>query len=256
MSSPFSSPRTLLAHGRSHIQKLHTGIQSLHGRKCCEYVIDIDPNTSEQLHKIKFDQTAFDAFPVIIFDAATTIRATLDQIGFAAAVVGGIAQPKSALFPIADDQDQLRNVIARKRCKDLPPQILDLFIAAKPYRSGNHALWSLDQISNAKKHARLLPIGLGQCGFIGGNIKVVNRSGRLTLSNRWDAQKFEVLLIRAALDAEVQFDTNFTFALAFDQSIEAVKGKGPVAALNTMADEVERVLVATEAECRKMGLIS
>ena len=47
----------------------------------------------------------------------------------------------------------------------------------------------------------------------------------------------------------------FSFSIVIRDSEEFVDCKSPVTLLDAMSDEVERVLVGTEAECRRIGLI-
>ena len=74
-------------------------------------------------------------------------------------------------------------------------------------------------------------------------------------SPTWDAEKNEIVMIRAAAGSEIQYDANLAFTVAFNHELNIVGGHDPVGALNAMAGEVERVLVATEAELRRLGLI-
>lgn len=55
------------------------------------------------------------------------------------------------------------------------------------------------------------------------------------------------------IQGQLQF--NVAFTVAFDDVDEVIRGQNPVGVLRTMTGEVERILVATERECRRIGLI-
>lgn len=54
---------------------------------------------------------------------------------------------------------------------------------------------------------------------------------------------------------QVIYDRHFAFEVGFDNVNEMVRGRNPVKTLNSMADEVESIVKATESECRQIGLI-
>jgi hypothetical protein len=191
-----------------------------------------------------------------VFDAAANLRAVLDQTGYATAVLGGKNRPKNSLFPIADDEPGLKVLIGRKRSKDLPPEILDLFCGFKPYKGGNDAIWALNKLANSKKHVSLVPVQLG-AAWAGGKMTLRDpgepRTARVALE--WDRDKNELAMVRGPLDLEIRLNATLAFSILFDPAHEVIGGQHPVAALRTMAREVERILMATEAECRRIGLI-
>jgi hypothetical protein len=75
------------------------------------------------------------------------------------------------------------------------------------------------------------------------------------LRPRYDRAKHQIPLARVGPGGEFRFEADFTFSIFLDE-FNGVR-PGPIAGvLNGIASEVERVLVATEAECRRIGLLN
>lgn len=250
----FSSPKMTLANAKYHIGNLRAGLHAFVHDKPWSHIIEDNFELQKQLHKVRFNQPLAENLPNIVFDAANNLRSVLDQCGYAAASANGIKQPKRAFFPIADDDAGLRDVIGRKRCKDLPPEILALFCGFKPYKGGNDAIWALNRLANTKKHAILIPIGFTGFALAGGKMQFGNVDGGAEIGFTWDPLENEITFMKAGINAKIEYDTNFTVSIGFDGSQEVIGGQPPIPVLDTMCREVERVLMATEAECRRMGL--
>ena len=62
------------------------------------------------------------------------------------------------------------------------------------------------------------------------------------------------MFLRAPRGAQPQYNAEFKIQVAFDE-VEAVAGKPATDVLRKMFVEVEQVLMATEAECRRIGLV-
>lgn len=132
---------------------------------------------------------------------------------------------------------------------------MTFLLAFKPYKGGNNALWALNELCNAPKHKMIYPIGIGGVGLgLGGNF-VVGAGGILIL-NTWDSDKNEIIYASFP-DGAIQGNPNFhlAFSVALDEVDEIIRGQHPVKVLRSMTGEVERVLMATERECRRIGLI-
>ena len=72
----------------------------------------------------------------------------------------------------------------------------------------------------------------------------------------WDDVNDELLLAVHGSNAEFQFDgLQVVFFLAFGE-IDLIQGKDALSVLSAMAGEVERIILATEAESLRLGLIT
>jgi hypothetical protein len=256
MAIPFASPKLTLARAHHHIRDLEKQINAFVCEKPWANIMENDPATGHQSHKIRFTRWLPDMLPCIVFDAATNLRAVLDQSGFAAAIASGKSNPKRTNFPFGDDSAGLdNNVFGRKVADDCTPEIVALFRAFNPYKGGNDSLWALNKLCNAKKHCSLVPLIANPSVFFGGRLIGDGWISETTSPGHigWDADKHEIELMRIyppALKAEIT--SNMAIEVALD-GVDTLTGKPIVRALDTMASEVERVLVATEAECRRLG---
>jgi hypothetical protein len=236
--------------GKKRTIDLSTEIKSFAKDEPWSYVIEPDGDSGQYRHKLVFTERITEHLPNILFDAASNLRAALDQIAFAIAVKHtGMAEPKSAKFPFGSTEDDLGNN-ARGGCKDLPPAIRDLFVVFKPHEGGNDSLWALNKLANTPKHMALVPMFVGAGIIIGSRL----RPPYTVIQKKWHRDRNEIVFMTS--DYGGQFETEFRIAVAFNEIDQTIRAKHPVGVLNTMAGEVERVLMAAEAECRRIGLIS
>jgi len=180
-----------------------------------------------------------------------------DQLAFAIGCKHrGLDNPRSAKFPFGPTKADMRNNL-NGGCKDLPPEIRDLFVVFEPYKGGNNNLWAMNELCNAPKHKMIYPIEIGR-GRVGlGGSFSVGSGGLLVQSPVWDSEKNELIFARFP-DGAIHGNPNFNvgFDLTFGDVDEVIRDQKPIDALRAMVGEVERVLTATERECRRIGLIS
>jgi hypothetical protein len=258
MAKLFDSPRLTLIRAKHHIDDFKEDVNGfmLDSHKWT-FAVDHDLQSGTDIYKIKFTRSLSENLPCILFDAVNNLRAVLDQAGYASAIAWGQrTDPKCTNFPFGgNDLTALDNNIDRRRvCKDLPPQIVTLFRQCKPHKGGNDILWSLNKLCNSKKHCALVPIEIANARA---NFKAlfsndVVRLGFGQIDGVWDSRKRELTLV--TVDAGL--NTNITGSFSFDiaiQGVEVQPRKTAVSNLNAMFNEVERILLATEAECRRLG---
>lgn len=255
MANIFKSPRTMVGRAKHHLADLEAQINAFAKDKPWTQVVETDLDGIGQILKVKFTKRLSDDLPHIIFDCVNNLRPALDQAAFGIAVKHtGNANPKSAKFPFGPTETDMLNNLAGAG-KDLPTEIRELFKGFKPYKGGNNALWAMNELCNAPKHKIIYPVTIGGRIGMGGNAAI---SKPIILGGGWDREKNEITLARITDPSGVDGQLNFngTFAVALDDVDEVIRGQNPVAVLRTMVGEVERVLVATERECRRIGLIS
>jgi hypothetical protein len=245
----------MLSRAKRHLADLEAQINAFARDKPWKMVIEKDADGVTNVLKVKFTDQLSDDLAHIVFDCANNLRSALDQVAFAiGAKHKGIPSPKSAKFPLGPSESKmLENA---KGIKDLPPEILDLFKGFKPYKGGNDALWALNELCNAPKHKMLYPVAIGGGAVgLGGSFSV--GAGGLQISAPvWDSDKNEMEFARFP-DGAIQGNPNFNvaFTVALDEVDEVIRGENPIQVLRAMVGEVERVLVATERECRRIGLV-
>ena len=104
----------------------------------CTQVIERDPNTAEFVHKIKLVKPLPVALSGIVFDVVVNLRSALDQAGFAVAVAAG-TNGRAAHFPFGKTLAEVRSR-AKEGSKNIPKEIFDVMVSAKPYKGGNDLL--------------------------------------------------------------------------------------------------------------------
>ncbi len=257
MADIFKSPKSMIRHAERHIAEFQARINAFFHDKPWAIVVEKDSDGVTNVLKVKFTKELSDELPHLVFDAANNLRSALDQIAFVVGVKHkGIDSPKSAKFPFGPTEADMLNNLAGG-CKDLPTEIRDLFKGFKPYKGGNNALWALNELCNTPKHKILYPavmeggvVGFGRGGFTIG-------SGGLHIRRRWDSEKNEMEFARWP-EGALQGDPNFqvTFGVTLGDVDQVIRGQEPVMMLYIMTNAVNSVLMATEAECRRIGLIT
>ncbi len=248
---PFESPKARLKRANAHIARLHKRIEVFFKKAPYRTVVELDADGVTQLHKFKFTKRLSESCVHSATEALEALRFALDQIGYATAVASGAVLPKRTQFPIGDDEAGLANLIKRNVSKDLPKEILALFVSFKPYKGGNDAIWALNKLRNAG-HTTLLPVAVVSDGATGfsGTLSNASIPGNLTL----DPEKNEIIFGRVGPGGIFNYDIRFSFMIRLSE-IDVVAYNQAVAVLRAMSAEVKRILMATEAECRRLGLL-
>jgi hypothetical protein len=248
-TNAFESPKRRLKRGKEHTRRLEKRIHTFLKKRPYERVEDED-SEGVVTHAMKFTRDFPDSWADAAVEALEALRSSLDQTGYAAALLGGVSEPKHAYFPMADTATGLDGVV-KGRCKDLPSEISALFREFDAYQGGNYALWALNKLCNANKHRLLMPIGA---------LAPQMRMGRGVLINgeifhpRWNSEKQQIEFARVRPGGKFEYDAQISFFVGFEEfnSVEA----GPaVGILDLIAGEVNKVISATETKCRSIGLI-
>jgi hypothetical protein len=112
---PFRSPKQRLSRAQEKIAELKAAIEAFVKSEPYARVVDIEPSSGAELHKVKMTAPLPDLITNLTMEIVEALRSVLDQAGFACAVIAGKPNPKSAYFPIADTGPDLANVI-KGRC--------------------------------------------------------------------------------------------------------------------------------------------
>jgi hypothetical protein len=246
----FRSPKQRLARAKEKTAELKVAIAAFVARKPYASVVDVDPaDSSTKRHKIKMTEPVPDLLTNLSMEVIEALRSALDQVGFACAALAGKPNAKSAYYPFADTGAELANTI-KGRCKDLPSDIVSLFRSFQPYKGGNDPLWAMNKIANTK-HSALVPVGTAAGGFF---LKSGTISGGSIMFPSWDSAKHEMIFGRTGPQGSFEYELEFTLAIAFGD-VPVLKGQPVPAVLDHLAGIVESILAATEAECRRIGLV-
>lgn len=249
-----ASPKRRLARAKDKISRLEKRIATFFKKKPGTRVIETDAK-GVTTHAFKFTRKIPESWADAAVEAIEALRSALDQCGYAVAVRAGVAEPKNAYFPFGDTVAEL-DANVKGRCKNLPPEISVLFRSFDSHKGGNYSLWALNKLCNANKHRLLMPVGIASVGM-GVNRMMIKAgsSGAVKIpSPAFDREKNQIVIATVGPGGQLEYDINLSFIVAFDE-FNGVKGGPAVGILDAIAGEVDRVLRATEAECRRINLI-
>lgn len=247
---PFESPKRRLRRGKEHARRLEKRIQTFLKKEPYKRVEDVDAE-GFATHAIKFTRDFPDSWVDAAVESIEALRSTLDQAGYAAAILGGVTDPKNAYFPIADKITDLDGVV-KGRCRDIPAEIKTLFRGFDAHEGGNYALWALNKLCGANKHRLLIPIGaLAPSVKLG---SAMLQGGGEIFPPRWNREKHQIEFARINPGGQFKYDAQITFFIGFDE-FNGVKPAPAVGVIDLIAAEVGKVITATENKCRETGLI-
>jgi hypothetical protein len=188
------------------------------------YVVDSESQAPNKVHKLRFHTPPPAEAACIIFDAVNNLRATLDQIGYSAAIASGKTDPSGTNFPFGDDAAGVENIFKRNRAHlTLPPQIMDLFRSVQPYKDGSgQLLWAVNKLCNTKKHSKLVPTMITEAWAF-----------------REEADGTPILMVAVSVD-----------------SVDIIRDKPIVWVLEGAVDSINGLLISAEAICQRLGFFS
>jgi hypothetical protein len=248
----FYSCRRKLARAKEHLVDLEREVVDFQLSNPYTRVTELDPDAADHyIHKVKLTKFLPPSISDITADIVGNLRNSLDNAGYAIAVASGLSNPKFTNFPFAGSIDHMPNALGRS--KDLPPQIQSLFCGFQPYPGGDDLLWALNEICVTDKHKLLIPIGTGSTN-LGMHVEALGYI-KMPQTPMWDRTKNEMELVTVGPETE-QFNYNFHFRIfvAFN-NIRVVDGEPVLGVLYALGRKVESILMAIEAESRRIGII-
>jgi hypothetical protein len=248
MSGPFRSARRRLARAESHISNLECAVGAYLQSEA--YAIVTEPHYLgiERFFqvKLKLVKPIPDELSDVAVEAIDALRSALDQTCFAVATK---PDSKSAYFPFGDTAAGLENVI-QGRCKDLPPEIVDLLRSFKPYRDGDEILWGFNKVRQLNQHAILAAVGVATEAMALSNINLFD--GELGIANpHWDREKNEMLIATVSHAAKYNFNANVAIKIVFNDAGPLTELEA-VPLLRTSAYKVANII--DEVEKKAVGL--
>lgn len=94
---PFDSPRLTLERAKHHICDLKQVVQTFTDESPFSFVVNSETQAPKKVHKVKFNKRPPADAACIVFDAVNNLRATLDQLGYSAAIASGKIDPLALL---------------------------------------------------------------------------------------------------------------------------------------------------------------
>lgn len=254
MIDPFGSPKRRIARARQHIESIRTGINAFFKSQPYAKVAERNARGFEE-HKVKLTRPIPDEITDFSFEAIEALRSALDQAVHPIAVACGVKRPDDISFPVANSAVDFENLL-KGRAKDLPPDIMALFRSFKPYQGGNEPIWALNRVRRQGAHRLIVPVGTVSGGVFGN----FQQSSPLPLTiynnPKWDSEKNEVIYAVTGPHSNLQYTFEIAFYIAFGQVEGGLAGQPVLESLEDMAVEVERLVLAIEAESRRLSIIN
>lgn len=252
---PFLSAKLRIGRAKELLDTLRAESAAFFNLNPFEFFVERDADGASDTYKCRLTRTTPVAFDFLAVEIIEHLRASLDYLAYTAAELGGRPNSKSCYFPVAPTLAKLESdVIGRQKCKDLPPDILALFRKFEPYKGGKGAaIWVINELCNIGKHRFLTSVGL-----VGASVEVTLEQlppGAKILPLMWDTEKDEVSYF--SLPAGVKFDRDISapFFAAFGPS-SPLAGQPVVPHLDALILETLKVVMQTETEARRIGLIA
>src|ERR1700730_3652046 len=242
----FEHSKLLVGNAREHLHHLIVEAKAFFDRNTYAVVTDTDSDTGEKIYKARFTFRLPGKLPVIVFDILSNLRAALDQALCASMLaldVKGIRLDKIH-FPFANAPGKLDDAI-RGRCKNVPPEIVTVMRSFVPYKVGNDLLWGLNRHSATKRHQRLVAIGASSDSMFIHEMFASDTAISFPDPAIWDGVKNELVFARVAADAELKYDIELSFYIAFGD-IDVVRAQPIIPTLDNLARMVTSIVLAIE----------
>jgi hypothetical protein len=253
---PLDSPRRTLQRAKHHIRDLDQVVRAFSDGqpRPWSYVTDTESQAPNTVYKIRFHMPPPAEAACIIFDAVNNLRATLDQIGYSAAIASGKTDPSGTNFPFGDDAAGVENVFKRNRAHlTLPPQIMDLFRSVEPYKDGSgQLLWAVNKLCNTKKHSKLVPTMITEAWAF---TEDADGTPIGTLDDNWMPDEGELILMVVPPEDDGHFSGRFAFTVSVN-SVDIIRDKPIVALLEGAVDSINSLLISAQAICQRLGFFS
>lgn len=253
---PFYSAKLRIERAKEHLNDLEAKIGSFFAENPYTRVVDPDPDGVHEIHKIRLTQRIPYRWRILATEIIEHLRASLDHSVWATANLHNGSLNEFNVFPFSSDPikfEQRMGGIA----KDVPTEIQALLRAFKPYNGGNDDLYTLNDMCNLSKHVLVAFIAAtAQSGEI--------RSASTSEWDReigyynppvWDRAKNEIPYARVKRGAS--FDHHIKISVYISLEYRELTSTEPATAiLHAFLCEAERVVLAIEAESRRIGLIT
>lgn len=233
-----SEPRLKVVRAKAHIKEVATQSTLFFESKPHRIFNEHDTQGAGFKVKLRLERPIPDEISVVVGDALSQFRSSLDVLVCSAAIANGASSTKNVYFPFAKDAAEFELPATQRKIEKLYNDDRMIVGAFKPYKGGNDLLWSLNALCNIDKHNRLIAVG-----GMGGRINSMRLTGGqyfIPVPHRQPLDK-DVVLIVGHSGEPPKGNINLSFDIAF-REVELVAGQPVVALLNKYADLVEYII--------------
>jgi hypothetical protein len=248
---PFESAKFSIRRAKHHTSNFEACIKTVFTQKeAYTHVVERDPQTGETVQKLKLVHPMPESLQGDALDAVSNLRNALDQAVFATC---GLTD---SYFPISGKLEYLENAIKGRLEGKVPPEIISIIRAFKPYRGGNDLLWALNQASG-KKHGIIAPMVMRSLGWSADSIAVEN-SVNVTIGHNTPLHfaKNEIELFRGSPETKFTLKKGLTVSFFIGiHGIEVIDSQPAGIILQRFASVVEGIVMAIESEAIRIGVV-
>jgi hypothetical protein len=162
--SMLAGVRAKIKRAKYHICDLESQIQRFLDNEPYGTSVDNDPQTGENVHRVKLSAEIPDDFPLIIGDAVHSLRSSLDHLACQLAVANGGTIGRQS-FPIFETAAKYKGM-KPTQVEGISPAAISLFETVQPYQSGYEAIWKLHDLDNTDKHRLLVVAAFDVVGIL------------------------------------------------------------------------------------------
>lgn len=155
----------LIESAGERISGLEQIIEAFVGHEGRTQGVEIDLNTGKHLLYVQYPTAIPRKIRLEIRGVAQDLRDALDHAVYASSVTLFGGDPDRTKFLVADDKDGIQDDIKRNRCKDVHEDIVTLMKRENACKTGNRAIWALNQFRNPNTHRAVALANAGAGGF-------------------------------------------------------------------------------------------
>jgi len=257
----FDRPKESIAWAREAINELDVSFLDffrpkpfgpiIQGQKPYGQVVNIDPETGNEVHKFKIFKTLPSSLSRKATEALGNLRNSFDQAVYAACVsIRKVPKKRNLYFPwktsLADLDGTLKN-------GPVPTEFWDVIKREEPYPTGNGYTGGDDTIREIAKLANgKHTVGLTITPRISSYVhpSISGSRSRIEIPGiRWDPVKNEMIMAIVSPGMDVKHDYQVQLQVGLDVP-PPLRDIPAIAIFNAFADRAERFTKSIEAECK------
>lgn len=253
IAEEFAPAEESISWAESATSELDVLIRAFFKGDVAEIVVEFDPDTGENVQKLKFKAKIPKDFRRKATEAINNARHSFDQSIFAARNVLGQRAAKSVYYPWAQNPTDLDGLL---KARAIDPRLWDTIRAHEPYPTsdtypgGDDLIRMLATIANNKHTVGLSVNGLiAETKFpsiVGGFVESLS-----VLSPRWDARKREAELVRWKGNVQIDGEYQFAFVICLEDT-PLSKPVDVMLALRSFTQRAKTVCETIKAKCLKL----
>jgi hypothetical protein len=253
---PLYSAKLRIERAEEHLNDLEAKIHEFFLENPHSRVTEPDSDGIHEIHKFRFTKGFPFRWRILATEIIEHLRASLDHATWATAYLSTKnADLEFGVFPFSKDSTHFDNRM-RGVSKDVPAEIQTLLRTFQPYKGGNDLLFILNDLCNLSKHALVAFVAGATAHFEVSGVASPELAHGVQFYDppEWDRAKNEVKFARTRLGTKLEHQLKLGVYVALEYR-EITSTEPATAVFDAMLREVQRIVLAIEAESRRIGLI-